>query len=654
MSIIREAWASAFGPSFSLKMAQALNFYRLIALEYQYLNSYKKAEYGPFYKPLIDTQRFFLDNFNFTISTVNGSGSQSANNILLKTLFRSGYIVSGKNIFPSNIAGLPTTYSIRINKKGFTSYQRQNDLLVSMNPSTIEQDLEFLNKGSKVLYNSNLKINTDDFSSNYEFIGVPFKNLAREISKSPNMVKFLTNMTYVGVLSYCLDLNLDTLKQVVKNNFSGKPAVIESNLAAIELGLGYARENIDYKAKLFTGDMATTKNKILIDGNTSAALGLVYGGCQFMSWYPITPSSSVAENYIKYSEQLLINKEGEKNFSVVQAEDELSAISMVLGAGWSGARAVTPTSGPGLSLMAEAAGLSYFAEIPSVIWDVQRAGPSTGLPTRTLQGDLATAANLSHGDTEHIVLIPSTPQECFQMAEDCLNISEQFQTLVIVLSDLDLGMNQWMSDGLKCDFKDWQRGKVLSSEQLNTMSQFNRYEDTDNDGVCYRTLPGTNNDKAGYFTRGTGHNIDAAYSESPEVFEALLKRLKTKIESSRNTIPAPIVIENNNDYAVICYGSSEPACLEAIDSLKINQKINLDYMRIKSFPFADEVENFIDRHKKIFVVDLNRDGQMHKLLQSKYPSTWDKLTSVTHFNGLPIDAGGLADTIHKHLTKGQA
>lgn len=594
-----------------------------------------------------------MDNFNFTISTVNGSGSQSANNILLKTLFRIGYAVSGKNIFPSNIAGLPTTYSIRVNKNGHTSYQRQNDLIVSMNASTMSEDLKYLNKGSKVLYNSNLKISTEDLSTDFEFIGIPFKDLAREVSKSPNMVKYLTNMTYVGVLCHCLNLSKEILNQVVADTFAGKPAVVENNLKAIELGYNYSLENLDFKIDLYKTDMSITKGKILIDGNTSGALGLVYGGCNFMSWYPITPSSSLAENFIKYSSKLLTNEDGETNYSVVQAEDELSAISMVIGAGWSGARSITPTSGPGLSLMAEAAGLSYFAEIPSVIWDVQRAGPSTGLPTRTLQGDLSTAVNLSHGDTEHIVLIPGTPLECFEMGEESLNLSEQFQTLIIVLSDLDLGMNQWMSETFNCRFKPWQRGKVLNSEQLNKIETFNRYEDIDKDGVCYRTLPGTNNDRAGYFTRGTGHNIDAGYSENPEVFEALLNRLKKKIELSKTSLPKPITTNNNGSAAIICYGSSEPACIEAIEHLKSNN-ININYMRIKSFPFSDEVESFIAKQEQLFVVDLNRDGQMHGLLQKKYPSTWNKLKSITHFNGLPIDAIGLANTISKKLSEGQA
>ncbi len=592
-----------------------------------------------------------MNNFSFTISTVNGSGSQSANNILLKSLFRKGYPVSGKNIFPSNIAGLPTTYSIRINKEGFTSFENEKQLLVSMNASTLKQDMSTLKKGSVIIYNSNLKIDDSIFSAHHQSFGVPFKNLAREISKSPNMVKFLTNMIYVGVLSHCLDLEVDHVHQVINDSFANKPAVVENNQKAMLAGYEYAKENIDFKVDLFKPDTSKNKDKVLIDGNTASALGLIYGGCNFMSWYPITPSSSVAEQYEKYAKTLLTTDENQSQFACLQAEDELSAISMVLGAGWSGARAVTPTSGPGLSLMAEAAGLSYFAEIPAVIWDVQRAGPSTGLPTRTMQGDLSSAYHLSHGDTEHIVLIPGTPAECFEMGEISLNLSEELQTLVIVLSDLDLGMNQWISPEIECQFQPWKRGKVLQKEDLEKLESFQRYEDIDKDGVCYRTLPGTNHASAGYFTRGTGHDTDASYSENPEVFEALLQRLKFKIENAKNQLPAPQVQDNKNDVGILCYGSSEPAALEALNILKREHKINCDYLRIKALPFHDQVQDFLTHHKKVFVIDVNRDGQMHRLILQKFPQFWNSLTSITHFNGLPVDAQDLSQNILTHLSK---
>lgn len=584
-------------------------------------------------------------NINITIATVNGSGSQSANEILLRSLFNQGYSVGGKNLFPSNIAGLATWFNLRINQHAYTSFQKTPDVLVAMNQQTFYKDLKNLRKDGFVIYNSDFKLLAKKELEEFKTLALPCREMLKPIESPIKLRKFLTNMLYVGALTRLLDLDLEIIKSVVKSKFKSKAEVLNYNLQAIEAGYHY-KIDLDSNLSLKKWPVKKPEKKIVAHGNQASALGLVYGGCTFMSWYPITPSSSLAEDFERYAHQLRKDKDQKNKFTVVQAEDELGAISMVIGAGWTGCRAATTTSGPGLSLMSEAAGLSYFAEVPAVIWNVQRAGPSTGLPTRTMQGDLLSAANLSHGDTEHIVLLPASLQECFEFGQICFDLAESFQTLVIVLSDLDLGMNFWISDDLKFIDKPYNRGKVLSAEDLNE-KPFHRYEDLDKDGICYRTLPGTKHEKAAYFTRGTSHDKDAQYSESPDDFEEQLNRIKFKITNSRSSLPAPYIDKkDSHKIAIICYGSTDSAIKEVRDSLSLKD-IHSNYLRIKSLPLNDEIKNFIEAHQRVYVVEQNRDGQMNSIIIKDFPELSRKLISITQFNGLPIEAEKIKQKIIK-------
>ncbi len=485
-----------------------------------------------------------INDFVIQVATVNGSGSQSANNILVKTLFRMGIPVTGKNLFPSNISGLPTWFTIRANPQGFTARKEESDIVVAMNPTTIFEDLQSVVPGGFFLYNDEIKFTSSSLSRNdVQLIPLPFKSIADSLSDSGKLKKLLTNMIYVGVLAQWLQMDEVILYQVLQDLFSDKPNVIEMNTNAVKAGIKWAQENPQTLSEHYQAQTISqgNKDKILIDGNTASAMGWLFGGCTVVSWYPITPSSSLVENFHE-----LVKKYRKKGThvqaAVIQAEDELASICMVLGAGWAGARAATATSGPGLSLMAEAAGLAYFGEIPSVIWNVQRGGPSTGLPTRTQQGDLSFAYRLSHGDTQHVILLPANPTECFEWGQTCFDLAERLQTLVIVLSDLDLGMNLWVIDELPYPVRPFDRGKVLTTADLEKIEEFARYRDTDGDHIPWRTLPGTDHPKAAYFTRGTGHNEKAQYSEDPQVYARLLDRLKKSMILPKNTYPNPLLI----------------------------------------------------------------------------------------------------------------
>lgn len=580
-----------------------------------------------------------VNRWSLTVATKNGSGSQSANTILSKTLFRMGLPVGAKNLFPSNIQGLPTWFSIRVDDRSYVGRKQNCDAIVAMNAETFNQDLKQVRSGGFFIYNSDFKLQPD--RNDIQALGVPFRDLVKTVTGSVKLAKLLTNTIYVGVLAEWMGIDPEILSTVVQDQFKDKESVIDSNLKAIQVGREFAANDGAAFGAKFTLKVQTitnaNANKLFIDGNSAAALGLTFGGCSFMSWYPITPSSSLAESFQRYATRVRSDENSKQEFAVVQAEDELSAINMVLGAGWAGARAITATSGPGLSLMAEAAGLSYFAEIPSVIWNVQRAGPSTGLPTRTLQGDVSAAYRLSHGDTEHIVLLPGSAEECFEFGKVALDLAEEFQTLVIVLSDLDLGMNYHISQPYKVPLR-LSRGKVLFESDLAKLSNFSRYADPDGDGVPYRTLPGLSGPKGGYFTRGTGHDEAASYSEDPEVFRKTLLRLKRKMLTAQKKLPKPLLEKGTSEIALISYGSSRIAMPEVIDLFEKATGKRVSHMCIRALPLQDEVFEFLAKHQRAYVIEQNRDGQVCSLLLQDSRLQNRSLKSVCVFDGLPLDA----------------
>lgn len=574
-----------------------------------------------------------MDDFSILIATPNGSGSQSPNHILAKSFFRSGYSVGAKNIFPSNIAGLPTWFAIRVNQKNYGSMKRQHEIVMAKNADTYKDDLLKVKEGGYYFYDQEFKIDTP--RSDVTLVPIPFRELSKDLSDSIKMRKLLSNTVYLGVMAELLKVDNNTLEHTLRDYFIEKESVIEVNLRSLNAGREFARANLNHLNFKFSLAKPTSKNngKLFIDGNSAAALGALQGGCTMFSWYPITPATSLAESFHSFAAETRAHR-----FAQVQAEDELSAVNMVIGAGWAGARAMTSTSGPGLSLMAEGAGLSYFAEIPAVIWDVQRAGPSTGLPTRTLQGDLRSATHLSHGDTEHIVLLPANPAECFDMAELAFDLAEEIQTLVVVLSDLDIGMNYYITDEFKTRTTALKRGKVLNAHDLNQLEDFARYKDVDGDGIGYRTLPGTPHVKAAYFTRGTAHNDKSGYSEDGENFKALLERLKRKMQTAQKFLPKPIYKSAKQaDYTIVTYGSSDQIVSELQDLLA-QSKIVTDYLRIRALPLDLEIEKIFSEKKKIFIIEQNRDGQMREIITQKLPHLASKFQSILQYDGLPLSA----------------
>ena len=586
-----------------------------------------------------------INNMSIQVATVNGSGSQSSNTVLLRTIFQMGVPVSGKNLFPSNIAGLPTWYTIRANKHGYVARKKEIDFLIAMNPETARDDVMSLAAGAAVLYDEplNLKAMRDDLI----FYSAPFDKIVAPVCPEAKLRKLVKNMIYVGVVAKLLDLDMAEVDKALRKQFAKKIKAANLNLAAVQAGFDYAA------ASLIKGDpfrierMDKNSGKIIIDGNAASALGCVFAGCTVLSWYPITPSSSLAENMIDYLKRFRIAADGKATFAVIQAEDELAAIGMVIGASWAGARAMTTTSGPGISLMSEFAGLAYYAEIPAVVWDIQRVGPSTGLPTRTSQGDILSTALLSHGDTKHILLFPSSPHECFEMAMDAFNLAEKFQTPVFVMSDLDLGMNNWMSDPFPYPDKPIDRGKVLSKEDLDGLGGFGRYKDVDGDAIGYRTLPGTQHPAAAYFTRGSGHNSQGNYSERPEDYENNMERLLRKFDNVRAVAPAPVTEEMPNaEIGIIAFGTTHWALTESRDQLRDEHKLATDYLRLRAFPFSHEVADFVRSHKRVYVVEQNRDAQMFSLLRMDLDAELAlKLRSVARLDGLPIDARSITDEI---------
>ncbi len=587
-----------------------------------------------------------VNDFSIQVATVNGSGSQTANIVLLRALFQMGIPVSAKNLFPSNIAGLPTWYTIRANKRGFIGRKKEIDFLVAMNPETAVEDVRSLTSGAAAIYDAPLELNK--LRSDLHFYPVPFDKLVAPVCPDAKLRKLVRNMLYDGILVELLGIDLEEVRKALFKQFKKKVKAAELNWKAVQAGVDFARQNLPKTDPYRIERMNANGNKIIIDGNAAAALGAVFAGVSVVTWYPITPSSSLCETLIDYARRYRIDPEtGKATFAIVQAEDELASIGMALGAGWAGARSMTSTAGPGISLMSEFVGLGYYAEIPAVIFDVQRVGPSTGLPTRTAQGDILTTAFLSHGDTKHPLLFPSSPEECFTMAMEAFDLAEELQTPIFVMLDLDLGMNYWMAEPFSYPRKPLQRGKILTAQEIEKLNGFARYKDVDGDGVGYRTLPGTQHPLAAYFTRGSGHNERASYSERPDDYVRNMDRLARKFETARALVPRPVVDRvAGARVGLIGAGTTHWALVESREQLRNEFDIENSYLRVRAFPFHQDLSDFIARHDRVYVVEQNRDAQLRDLILLDIdPALHSKLRSVRYYGGLPIDARTITDEI---------
>ncbi|MCW5873456.1 MAG: 2-oxoacid:acceptor oxidoreductase subunit alpha [Anaerolineales bacterium] len=584
-----------------------------------------------------------VNDFSMTVATKNGSGSQTSNLTLLRALFKMGIPVSGKNLFPSNIQGLPTWYTIRLSKKGYLARRAEHEIVVAMNEDTFVEDLASVAPGGAFYYGDHLKfeITRTDISV-YSF---PAKKFAKESDAPATLRDYVANMAYVGVLVYMLDIDMAKIREALEYHFDGKQKPIAINMGVIEAAYEWTKANLTKTDPFRVEAMDETKDFIMADGNTAGALGSIFGGLQFMAWYPITPASSVAEG-VSHNIAKFRDKEGQegKTYGIVQAEDELAAIGMAVGAGWSGLRAMTSTSGPGISLMTEFVGMAAYAEIPVVIWDVQRVGPSTGLPTRTSQGDIISTYLLGHGDTKHILLLPGSASECFEFGWKSFDIAERMQTPVFVMSDLDLGMNTWMTKPFEYPNTPMDRGKLLWEEDLEKIADWQRYKDVDGDGIPYRTAPGNKHPRSAWFARGTGHNDNAKYSERSDDWERNMARLKKKFETAIEYMPKPEVQGDGAKIGIISYGSTDAAILEARDYLAENG-IASDYLRLRAVPFTSEVKSFIDAHERIYVVEMNRDGQMHMILRLEYPEHTMKMISLAKHDGMPLTAKWVQEAV---------
>jgi 2-oxoglutarate ferredoxin oxidoreductase subunit alpha len=582
-----------------------------------------------------------VNDFTINIATANGTGSQSANLIILHSMYEMGVPVSGKNLFPSNISGLPTWFIIRASDAGYQAPGDHTHIQVMMNKDTWEKDLNNTEPGAVIIYNQDVKLPVE--RDDCVVLPMPMTKMARSIS--PKMAKLMANMYYVGAMAHILKIDQGAIEAAVSNQFGGKEKAIEWNLQAIAQGKAYAEENWDYESEYMAEARNKDPNTFLIEGNEATALGAIYGGINMLSWYPITPSSSVAESIISWIPKLREAEDGGATCAVVQAEDELAAAGMVLGAGWAGGRGMTCTSGPGISLMSEFIGLFYFSEVPGVIWDVNRVGPSTGLPTRTQQGDLSMLYEASHGDTQHIVLIPGTVDECFEFGWRAFDYADRFQTMVFGFGDLDLGMNRWSTAGFEYPDIPMDRGKVIrSQEQMDAIANYGRYRDVDGDGIAYRTLPGSGLDPILY--RGTGHDEDGIYSEDPQVYHSTMERLKRKIDGARDLLPAPIIRqEKEKSVGIIFYGSMENTIVE-IDDMLEETGLSVSTCRVRALPYHSDVEAFIEAHDNIVVLEINRDGQLFGILRKELPvQLLTKIQSVAYSDGLPPRARVYADLI---------
>lgn len=589
-----------------------------------------------------------INDFCMTFSTVNGSGSATANTIILRSLFRMGIPVTGKNIFPSNIQGLPTWYSVRLSKDGYLARVEKDEIVVAMNPATIATELEFIKPGGVLFYADDIRL--DIAREDVITYPMPVRKLIKDAEVPPNLRDYVANMVYVGIVGKMIGMDFDTIYEVLDVHFKGKQKAIESNWNIIKAAADWAGENLEKRDPYHVERMPELKDYIMIDGNTASALGAIYGGVQFAAWYPITPASSLAESLMEYLPQLRTDPEsGKATYAVVQSEDELAAIGMTVGAGWAGLRAMTSTSGPGLSLMAEYLGLAYYTEVPLVLWDVQRVGPSTGLPTRTAQNDLTFANFISHGDKQYVILLPGDVHECFEFGWKSFDIAERLQTPVLILTDLDLGMNIHMTPKFEFPNKPIDRGKVLWEEDLKRLleqqGEWGRYKDVDGDGIPYRTIPGNRLQGAGYFSRGTGHDEMTRYTEAPEVWERVMDRLKRKLEDNKHLLPAQITKKMAGaSLAIIGFGSTDPGIEEARDRLAA-QGIPTNYLRVRSLPFDEDVNRFLEENERTYVVELSRDGQLCQLLKMSFPESGSKLHQMSHVDGMPISANWIVEHI---------
>jgi 2-oxoglutarate ferredoxin oxidoreductase subunit alpha len=589
--------------------------------------------------------RKISNDFSIMIATINGSGSQTANVTLLRALFKMGIPVSGKNLFPSNIQGLPTWYTIRLSREGFTARRAETEIVVAMNPASFAQDLSAVQPGGVFFYADDIKqpIERRDIT----FYPMPVKALARAADVSASLRDYIANMVYVGVLATMLGIEMEKIKQALAFHFKGKTSPIDSNFGVVQAGAQWAREHLTKADPFVVEALGRTSGYIMADGNTAAALGAIYGGLQFAAWYPITPASTLAEALNDYLPQLRRDPQGKATYAVLQAEDELAAVGMAIGAGWAGLRSMSSTSGPGLSLMAEYSGLAYYAEVPVVIWDVQRIGPSTGLPTRTAQGDLTEVFFLSHGDKQHVLLLPGSVHECFEFGWKAFDLAERLQTPVFVLSDLDLGMNQWMTPPFEYPDTPMDRGKLLWEGDLDKLNgSWGRYKDSDGDGIPSRTVPGNRHPAAAYFARGTGHDENATYTEDSLAWERMMSRLKKKYGTARRLVPRPAVERMKGaTIGIIAYGSSDPAVQEARRLLKRQSGLRTSYLRMRALPCTREVERFIEQYERVYVVEANRDGQLRQILSLSTPAQASRLRSACHSDGLPLTAQWVMNSI---------
>ncbi len=588
-------------------------------------------------KPITgDGVQAILNDFSMIVATVNGSGSQTANMALIRALFRMGIPVSGKNLFPSNIQGLPTWFTIRASREGYTARREAVEVLVGINQTTFLEDVEGLVEGGVCFYPDHFS--KPDIRSDVTFYRMPVNQIIKDVEPPRDLREYMSNMVYVGIVSEKLGIEIEAVRDALDTHFQGKTKAVDLNMQVVKAAAEWSRAYLPKADPYLVERDNQTQGKIIMDGNTAGALGAIYGGVSFTAWYPITPASSLADALI--ANLPLLRKDeatGKQTYAVLQAEDELAAIGMAIGAGWAGARSMTSTSGPGISLMAEFSGLAYFAEIPVVIWDVQRMGPSTGMPTRTSQGDILFVRFLGAGDTEQILLLPGNIAECFEFGWRGFDLAERLQAPIFILSDLDLGMNLWMSEPFEYPDQPMDRGKVLTAEDLEKIDDFARYRDVDDDGITYRTLPGTDHPKAAYLTRGTSKDEHAFYSERPEDYERNMERLARKLETARGMLPQPVIEQSGNTIGLISFGSTDPAVQEARDRLE-EVGIETDYMRLRAIPFSPRVSDFIREHERVYVIEMNHHGQMQKLLQLEVPEQAAKLVSLTHNNGLPLSA----------------
>ncbi|MDI6769137.1 MAG: 2-oxoacid:acceptor oxidoreductase subunit alpha [Anaerolineales bacterium] len=585
-----------------------------------------------------------INDFSITVATVNGSGSQTANTVLLRALFKMGIPVSGKNLFPSNIQGQPTWYTIRVNKDGFTARRDEHEIVVTMNPASFARDLESVQPGGVFFYADDIK--TPITRGDISIYPMPVKQLIKGADVSPKLLDYIANMVYVGILAHILAIPLDKIREALMVHFKGKEKAVDSNFITIKSSAEWAAQNLKKSDSFYVEPMDKTSGLIMADGNTAAALGAIYGGVQFVAWYPITPASSLAETMNEYLPQLRKNADGKNTYAVLQAEDELAAVGMTIGAGWAGLRSMTSTSGPGLSLMTEYAGLAYYAETPIVIWDVQRIGPSTGMPTRTSQGDLNLAYFMGHGDTNQVILLPGSVSECFEFGWRAFDIAERLQTPVFVLIDLDYGMNQWMTEPFQYPDAPMDRGKLLWEEELNNLAgNWGRYRDVDGDAITYRTLPGNKHPAAAWFARGTGHDENAKYSEDARTWEKNMARLARKYDTARQYVPKAVIEDDGNEVGILAYGSVIPAVEEARILLQQAKGPKTDFLRLRALPCTPEVQEFVKKHKRIYCVEANRDGQLKQILTIAMPTEAAKFRYAGHSDGLPLTAAWVKNAI---------